>query len=293
MKTPNMFDTEVQFEGITLNVDPINRSRTDQDDNVMAIFWEEQPFMWHFSKGYIDHALKKSSGEVEFLDVGTGSGIWSILVKKHLTPKSVIALDINKRAISQAKKNAIRNKVSFDVRNEYYGMHSVAYRSAKVIGIYPPYHIYPAEVENKIPLHARGGIDGQQLFKEQLTTANYHLAEEGVIVFNMMCLGRNGKPEFARYIPRIVEQSSLKYTNIFPPTRTREFLLAVYGEEFSQFQKGLSKSFPELYFCDGVITRDGKGKIEEIPHKIPLYGRRWKDRIQLHKEVAKHGKDGK
>lgn len=286
---PSMFDAEAKFAGITLAVDPIDRKRTEGSDNVMAMFHEEQPFMWEFVKNELKGAIDRVPGTVDFLDVGTGSGVWSILVAKNLGAEHVVAIDKSPRAIVEAAKNARRNDVSFALQEEFYNMSSAKYRSCKSIGIYAPYHLYPAELEMAIPQHARGGVDGQQIFREELMVANYHLATGGSIVFNQMCLGRNGRPEFAEYIPHILEDVSLEYTNIFPPMDTAEFLRGVYGDECQEYQAETARKYPELYYCDGIIRRDGKGEVSEAAHRIDLKGRTWQDRIDLHHQIALHG----
>lgn len=288
-KGPSMFDTEASFGNIVIKVDPINRQRTEDSDNVMAMFYEEQPFMWEFVKDEIDRTIKTVDATVDFLDVGTGSGVWSILVAKNTGAKNIIAIDKSPRAVQEAQKNADFNGVKFHVQAEFYNMNSAAYRSCKVIGLYPPYHLYPKEIEMKIPQHARGGVNGQQVFREQLCVSNYHLANGGIIVFNQMCLGKNGKPKFVEYIPQLVEGVSLKYTNIFEPMSTVDFLKGVYGNEFLDYQKELSDEYPELYYCDAFVVRDGKGKIEVVEHNIDLKGRTWNDRIELHKQIGLHG----
>lgn len=284
-----MFDKKASFAGIKICVDPINRKRTEKSDNVMAMFYEEQPFMWEFVKNEIKKVIHECKGEVDFLDVGTGSGVWSILAAKNTKAKNILAIDKSQRAVEWAKKNARENKVSFLVRNEFYNISSAPYESCKVIGIYAPYHLYPKEIEMNIPQHARGGVDGQQVFKEQLITANYHLSKGGIIVFNQMCLGRKGKPEFTRYIPNFVEKASLEYTNIFPPIKTKDFLNKVYDGKLKKYVEEISKKYPELYYCDGVIKKDGKGRIKEVRHEINLRGRTWEDRIRLHREIGRHG----
>lgn len=292
MKTingPRMFNTSVNFANIKIEVDPINRQRMEDSDNVMAMFYEEQPFMWEFVKEEIAKTIQKAEGKIDFLDVGTGSGVWSILVAKNLKAKRILAIDKSPRAIKWAQKNAQLNGVDFEIRQEFYNLSTTPYQSCKVIGLYPPYHLYPQEVELKIPQHARGGIDGQQIFREQLVTADYHLAEDGIIVFNQMCLGRNGVPEFTQYIPHLLHDVSLEYTNIFSPITTQEFLEGVYGNRYLKYIKKISTNYPELYYCNGIIRRDGIGSIQEIIHAIDTNGRTWKDRIALHHEIAKHG----
>lgn len=288
MKTTSMFESTASFANIKIEVDPINRKRTEGSDNVMAMFYEEQPFMWEFMKKEIEKSIKKTKGEIDFLDVGTGSGVWSILVAKNLKAKNILAIDKSPRAIEWAQKNARLNKVKFKVSHEFYNLSTAPYQSCKVIGLYPPYHLYPKDVEFKIPQHARGGVEGQQAFREQLTVANYHLAKNGIIVFNQMCLGRNGRPEFANYIPHLLEEVSLEYTNIFPPMKTKDFLKAIYGNKYSKYINETSEKFPELFYCDGIIRRDGKGTVREIKHSVDLQGRTWNDRIALHLEIARH-----
>ncbi len=287
-KIPGMFDAIVEYQGIKLEVDPINRPCTEDDDNVMAIFYEEQPFMWEFTKNAITRALQQANGSIDFLDVGTGSGFWAIMVGKHTDAEKILAIDINPRAVYYAKKNARRNGVACELIEETYTQDTAGHRACKVIGIYPPYHLYPEDLESRIPLHARGGPHGQQEFMSQLCTATHHLAEKGIIIFNMMCLGRGGRPMFAEYVPQIFPHSSLKYTNIFPPTSTRDFLTKVYQGRFSEWVKSRSYKFPELYFCDGIIKRDDRCEVTVVKHRIPLHGRSWDDRIQLHREIAKH-----
>lgn len=284
-----MFDARASFAGITLSVDPIDRSRSDSADNVMAIFYEEQPFMWEYVKERVANTIRTARGSIDFLDVGTGSGVGSIYAIKHTGALRVLAIDKSPRAIETAGHNAAANGVEFELKNEFYNTNSAGYRSAKAIGIYAPYHLYPATVEGLIPQHARGGVDGQQVFKEQLCIANYHLSDNGIIVFNQMCLGKDGSPMFTRYIPQLIEEASLEYTNIFEPMSTADFLSQVYGDRHAAYQKNISAAFPELYYCDGVIRRDGKNTVRVEKTAIDLCGRSWKDRIELHKEIARHG----
>lgn len=285
---PNMYDELVEFSDIKLKVDPITRKRSNDSDNVMAVFWEEQPFTWQFVQPYVKEALEKSSGEIDFLDVGTGSGVFGILMAKHLHA-SVIALDKSSRAIEQAKNNAALNGVSLDLRHELYTVDSVSAHSVKVIGLYPPYHLYPAEIEQSIPQHARGGSDGQDEFKNQLGTASHHLATDGIIFFNQMCLGNDEGPAFTHYIPELIDGNpSVLYTNVFPPMSTKEFLQGVYGDKHSDYVEKTSQEFPVVYYNVGIIRKDGRGEIKEVQHSIDLKGRTWDDRVKLHYEIAQH-----
>ena len=283
-----MFDHEVRFAGISLLVDPVDRKRVEASDNVMAILHEEQCVLWEFVREDIRAAIAHVEGSIDLLDVGTGSGVAAILVAKHIGAEHIVAIDKSSRAIRTAAKNAARNGVSFTLRGEFYNTNSAPYRAAKVIALNAPYHLYPREIEMRIPQHARGGIDGQQVLREQLCIANYHLADGGIIVFNQMCLGREGKPGFLEYIPHLISGASVRYTNVFGPIATADFLSKVYDGKFAAYQEQTSRDYPELYFCDGVITRDGNNTVTLVPHNIDLKGRTWADRIDLHQQIALH-----
>ena len=283
-----MFSTSAAFAGIDLEVDPISRTRCDEDDNAMAIFFEEQPFMWYTLRDKIGHTITNTIGSVDFLDVGTGSGVWGILIAKHFS-ENVIALDISKRAVNFTRSNARKNNVSFEIRNEKYSNSTIGQRQAKVIGLCPPYHLYPKKIERAIPLHARGGIDGQEEFKNQLSIAGQHVAENGIIVFNMMCLGANGSPEYLAYIPELVTgKPSIYYTNVFPSMLSHDFLQGVYGKHYQSFQDSITVLYPELFYTVGYIQNDGMGNVQEFKSDVNLMGRTWQDRIELHKQIANH-----
>jgi len=283
-KTPTMFDTDVSFEGITLNVDSIDKPGTGL---IMPIFQEEQPFTWEFSLPYIREAISESEGSVDFLDVGTGCGVFGILMNRILDA-NVLAIDRNPLAIERARSNAKANGCHLILKNEIYGVSTVPTKSAKVIGIYPPYHLYPEEVGSMIPFHARGGSDGQAEFKNQLTIANHHLASNGVLFFNQMCLGTKKGPAFLDYVPELMKECSLTYTNVLEPIDTREFLTGVYGKRHPEYVERTAKESPMLYYCVGIIGRDGTSTTVQIAHDINLHGRSWNDRIQLHREIANH-----
>lgn len=283
-----MYDDYVELDSVRLQVDRIDRKRNECDDNVMAIFHEEQPFTWQFVKSYVKEALIEATGTVDFLDVGCGSGVFGLLMAKHFNAR-VTAIDKSKRAVDFAKKNAILNGLELQVQHGVYSQSSVPERSAKVIGLYPPYHIYPSSVEEKIPQHARGGSDGQGEFKNQLTIADYHLAENGILFFNQMCLGDEFGPRFLRYIPQLITgDPSIVYTNVLPSISTLEFLESVYQGKYSSFVDEVSSQNPLIYYNVGIVKRDGNGTSVCVEHNIDLKGRTWKDRIKLHREIARH-----
>ena len=282
----NMYEAFVSFEGIRLQVDPIDL-KLHNNDNVMGIYFEEQPLTWLMYKDLISKSHGKIKGEVDFVDIGCGSGFWSILFGHHFGGK-VIGIDINARAIKYSNMNASSNNVEIETILAPYSKKLLKKESCKVMYLNPPFNIYPLKIKNLLPTYSRGGSDGQKLFKEQLKIAQYHLAENGMIIFIMMCLGRNGTPLYVEYIPKIFKSKiSIKYTNIFQPIKTVEFLKKVYRyKKYDEFINNISTKYPDLFYTNGVIYNDNRGRIEVKQYCGELHGRSWLDRIQLHKLIA-------
>lgn len=268
--------------GIKLIYDPANRKGAD---NVMGIFFEEQPLMWELFRDEIKKTTRFSQGVIDFLDVGTGSGFWAIVVAKNIGG-IVHALDISKRAILTAKKNAKINDVTINFKNEAYSYSSASPESVKAIYLNPPYHIYPLEIEGFIPLHARGGPLGFEELTNQLRISNKLLSKDGKIFFHHMCLGKD-EPEFVRLIQEVIEEGpEIQYVNIFPPMSTRDFLEEVYEGKFKNFIHATSHKYPRIFFCDGVITKGGSKVISsKLLDRRLVKGKTWSDRILLHKFI--------
>jgi len=290
MDTKDYFACHYEGYNIKLDYDPINRERTDGADNVLGIYTEEQPLMWELFKGEIQDTVSSLKGDIDFLDIGTGSGFWAIIFAKHIRVRGkIIAIDKSERAVEKANDNLKTNEVDIDLRLERYSINTVPYKSTKAICLTPPYHIYPLEVENHIPQHARGGAYGFDAFKEQLSIAKYHLIEGGKIFFNHMCLG-NVEPEYVNFIMEIFDNKpSVKYINIFKPMSTYDFLNKVYEEQYKDFILEISKKYPRIFYTVGSICNDKKNIVYSQKLGISVLSERtWDNRIFLHKEIAKH-----
>lgn len=55
--------------------------------------------------------IKENKGNINILDIGTGSGCIAIALKKNLPDASLNALDVSEKALHVAKENAKKNKV--------------------------------------------------------------------------------------------------------------------------------------------------------------------------------------
>ena len=294
MMSPKTIESLRCFEGLGVRIwyDGVTRQH---HDNVMGIFYEEQVLTWKFLGDKLLKTISSTAGEIDFLDVGTGSGFWAILVAKQLQKlgraAQIIAIDKVERAVEVCKQNMTENNIEFTLKQQAYQTTSAPTRGVKVIFMNPPYHIYPSILEEFVPHHARGGAFGYQEFISWLSVADYYLAEGGSIFFHDMCLG-NEYPEFLRFIPLFINGSpSIYYYEIFPPKDTFSFLRAVYEYEFAPFIYETAIRFPRVFFTSGVIVKDGFGDShkEEVSDDL-LAGASWQDRISLHKSIAEIAK---
>ncbi len=277
----------VRYKNIILRVDTIGRFSME---NVMGIFYEEQPLMWElFNERIRKIILKGENEEIDFLDVGTGSGFWAIMVAKYIGG-NIVAIDKIARAVEIAEQNIRTNNVKVELRHEKYNENTVPPKSTKVIYMNPPYHIYPPEIENCVPYHARGGSYGFEEFINQLTIARNHLSINGSIFFHHMCLGNDKGPESLKFIPECLGNNiSIYILNVLPPISSLYFLEQVYKGKFHSFIHEVTTKYPKLYFTDGIIKWSYKNKIKvENLDNSYLKGKTWEDRINLHFEIYKH-----
>ena len=102
---------ETEFYGLPFKVDEnvlIPRPETEE-----LVEWIIQEVKSQKFKG-----KSNSADSLNILDIGTGSGCIAIILAKNLDNAKVWALDISKKAIEIAKKNALLNKVDVHFINE-------------------------------------------------------------------------------------------------------------------------------------------------------------------------------
>tara|TARA_Y100000310_G_scaffold86643_1_gene83505 strand:+ start:1549 stop:2487 length:939 start_codon:yes stop_codon:yes gene_type:complete len=290
-------DNFVEYEGIKLSVDPLSRKRTDLDDNTFDIFLEEQPCLWEWSKNLVEETIARAEGSIDFLDVGTGSGIFALLADRYTSAENIIGIEKVKNVCEKAKKNGDINKANVDFRHEKYHVSSVPQKSCKVIFMNPPYHIYPPEIEDNLPQHARGGFDGQGVFREQIVAANYHLAEGGILVYHKMSVAKesvgyghvsSANPEDRQFAKAVMKDCCLRSSDILRETSTHNFLTGVYQGKHDEFISRFSEQYPYIHFENVVLLRKKEKPFLKIPPRIYIPGLTWTDRILLHREIAKH-----
>ncbi len=128
--------------------------------------------------------------ESSVLDIGTGSGAIAIAIKKQ-TNANVFAVDISKRAIKIAEKNAKNNHadIKFAVSDLFSGVKGHKF---DVIIANPPY-ICPKDYEKldktvkdfEPKLALVGGKDGLELYRKIISQAPKFLKESGRIFFEI------------------------------------------------------------------------------------------------------------
>jgi len=288
----SIYADHAEFFGISIYTDPINRTdRTEADDTLMCMMHEEQPCIWHCAYPFIAEAIAKSNGEIGFLDVGTGSGVFATLVAKHFPGQNILAIDKNPRAVKRAAENAKRNGVEFRISEEFYSEDTAPAHSCRTIGIYPPYHLYPVQYEMLVPQHARGGWDGQREFKNQLSKVGYHLADDGIIFFNQNCPGSEEGPAFLDYYQQLVGgKPSMTYTEILPRIKMHKFLEYVYEgidrPETNEYIEMMCDLYEWNYLVNGIIRADGLGKVDTFVHDYDLKDVDWPYRAKIHNEIS-------
>lgn len=138
----------------------------------------------------VNFALKSITSESKVLDIGTGSGVIAITIAKESKAK-VTAIDISRKALKVAKKNAKNNQVNveFICSNLFSKLKE---RKFDIIISNPPYITKEAyngldktvkDFEPKLALV--GGDDGLKFYKEIIKNAHKYLLNNGKIYFEI------------------------------------------------------------------------------------------------------------
>jgi methylase of polypeptide subunit release factors len=116
------------------------------------------------------------------LDLGTGSGMQALLAAPHA--RSVVATDVNSRALRYAALNARLNGVELDLRDGSW-FEPVAGEQFDLIVVNPPYVISP----DSQYLYRDSGLAGDTVSRDLVRGAAAHLREGGyaTIMCNWIC----------------------------------------------------------------------------------------------------------
>ena len=109
------------------------------------------------------------------LDLGTGCGVQSLHLTEHVG--SVIATDVNRRALAMTRLNAALNDVQVDVR-EGSLFEPVHHEELDLVVTNPPFVVSPGTGE--LLVYRDSGLPGDEMVRRVVTGTPYHLAPGGV-----------------------------------------------------------------------------------------------------------------
>lgn len=148
----------------------------------------------------------KKIGNVEILDMCTGSGCIGISIAKNIENAKVTLVDISKNAIEIAKKNALRNKVESQLTFIQSNMFEKVEKKFDIIVSNPPYiktDVIPKldkQVQNEPHIALDGGKDGLKFYKIIIEEAQKYLKENGKLILE---IGYDQKEE----VENLIKQS--------------------------------------------------------------------------------------
>ncbi|MCS7179832.1 MAG: peptide chain release factor N(5)-glutamine methyltransferase [bacterium] len=142
--------------------------------------------------------------KVKILDIGTGCGNISVILAKNIKNCFITSIDISKKAIEVAKKNAELNDVTKKIKFLISDVFSNIKDRFDVIVSNPPYisrHEYEnldreVKMEPKRALIA--GKDGLKIIKKILFESDFYLKEKGFLIIE---IGYNQLNEIKKIIP--------------------------------------------------------------------------------------------
>ena len=158
--------------------------------------------------------ISKKMGKVKVLDLCTGSGAISVSIAKYVKDVEVYAVDISKKALEVAKKNAILNDCQDKIKFIYSDMFEcLDGEKFDIIVSNPPYieksKIYKLDREvQKEPIIALdGGEDGLDFYREIIKNGYQYLKYKGYICLE---IGYNQKDSVIS-----IFSNEEKYENIY------------------------------------------------------------------------------
>lgn len=139
--------------------------------------------------------LLKDKGEVDILDIGTGSGAITISLAKYLEGANLTSFDISDIPLEVGKKNAISNnidhKINF-VKSDLFSAIKDTKIKFDVIVSNPPYirkedmKTLHTQVKDYEPYNAlEGGIDGLDFYRNITKESHEFLKENGILAYEV------------------------------------------------------------------------------------------------------------
>lgn len=130
----------------------------------------------------------KKERDLNILDIGCGSGVIGLTLKKKFPQISVDLLDVSKDALDVARENAIR--LGLDVQLIQSDLFSNVSKKYNVIISNPPYIRENEEIEqivkdNEPSIALYGGVDGLDYYRKILKDVKNYVKDEFLIAFEI------------------------------------------------------------------------------------------------------------
>jgi release factor glutamine methyltransferase len=176
----------------------------------------------------VDEVINRNPAAL--LDMGTGSGCIALACAHHIPSCTVTAVDISRRALSMARKNAIRlgcMNISF-LRSDYFS--SLPPTRYDVIATNPPY-VREGDVKTLSPdvaayepgIALYGGGDGLMAYRTILRNARDFLFPGGVLVLEI-------SPELSEAVQRMAEHYAYRMVKLSRDLGGHERMLVLAPE---------------------------------------------------------------
>ena len=158
--------------------------------------------------------IAKENNCKKILDLCTGSGCIAISIAKYIENSNITAIDVSKKAIEIAKKNAKENKVEKQIKFiESNLFEKIGNEKYDIIVSNPPYiktsiiENLSKEVQNEPHIALDGGEDGLEFYREIIKNSYKYLNKNGYLCLE---IGYDQKEE----VTKLIEQEKM-YENVY------------------------------------------------------------------------------
>ena len=157
----------------------------------------------------IEYLKKLKITNPNILDIGTGSGCIAITLKKEISTSTVTALDISKKALKVAKKNAKLNDVNIEFLKQNIKKYKTTEKFDLIISN-PPYLTEKDEVDISIKYEPQKALyaaeDGLEYYKIILNNLKRNLKKKSLIAFE---IGMNQGDYLKKYAKKCFPKSTI------------------------------------------------------------------------------------
>ena len=164
----------------------------------MANIYEPSDDSFFFSE-FLEKYLKELEGEIEYLDLGTGSGILAKTASKILEKSEIIVTDINLKAVELLRKkgfNSIQSNLFSNINSKF-----------DLITFNAPYLPRDDREPKNSRIATTGGERGDEISIEFLEQARKHLNPEGKILLLISSL--TPQDRIAKFGPQEVARKKI------------------------------------------------------------------------------------